>query len=229
MPANELLLTGDDSHTLRSHRFGVAYHSHNGALAESRHVFLTYGVEPLLEAGRKRLDVLEVGLGTGLNALLVRDLARRYPGSDIHYLAYELFPIDPEEATALNYCGLLGLPASDLADLHQLPFGQPRQLEPNFTFTVRQADFLGADAGASFTETADLIFYDAFAPVTQPEFWTVDALRQCYDRLRPGGYLVTYCAKGQVKRNFREAGFRVEPLLGPPGKREMTRAVRPEG
>ena len=215
-------LTDDGSHSLRSTQFGDAYHSTHGALQESRHIFLEAGLLPLLrEPGRNALRVLEMGFGTGLNALLSREAARDYPSVQLDYTTYERYPVATEVAAALNYCDLLGISPDRLDQLHDAPWGLTAGLDANFQFTKEPVDFLAAELPAG---AADLIYYDAFAPETQPELWTEEAMRHCARSLSGGGVLVTYCAKGQFKRNLRAAGFRVEALPGPVGKREITRA-----
>lgn len=218
-----LFLTGDGSHSLRSQRFGVSYHSTHGALQESRHIFIDAGLQPLLTDETATLRILEMGFGTGLNALLVRLVARQYPRTSFDYTSYEQYPITSERARSLNYPQLLSLETSDLLQLHDAPWGEVISLEDNFTFTKRREDFLSIDGNSQ--RPYDLIFYDAFAPETQPDLWTEAAMQVCAQRLRPGGTLVTYCAKGQFKRSLRAAGFTVEALPGPIGKREITRAT----
>ncbi len=223
-----LYLTEDGSHSLRSERFGVSYHSSHGAIQESEHIFLRAGVTDLLPTlPHGGLRILELGFGTGLNALLVRTLATAYPALRVYYLTLEPFPIGEALAAALNYPEILGLEPADLQVLHAGTWGTDHPLTANFTFHKRREDFLLAklEDQAAF----DVIFYDAFAPENQPELWTVAAMTRCHELLRPGGALVTYCAKGQFKRNLRAAGFRVEALPGPVGKREITRAVATAG
>lgn len=223
LEANELILTADGSHSLRSIRYGVEYHSTHGAIQESRHVFIAAGLEPLLATGITDLRILEMGFGTGLNALLVRQLAAQHPNVRFTYDTYERYPISPVEAAALNYPAALGLDASQLYDLHDCGWDTLEQTDPNFAFRKHHADFLDQADRPYAPGSIDLIFYDAFGPGSQPEFWTLPAMEINFAALKPGGVLVTYCAQGQFKRNLRDAGFMVEPLPGPPGKREMTR------
>lgn len=231
---NELLLTGDSSHTLLSKRFGVTYHSRHGAVEESRHVFIEAGVRPFLDDGApapatapKNLNILEMGMGTALNALLVRLLARENPGTRFTYHTFEKYPLAASEVERLNYDDLLDIPPGTLAELHREPWGEPTRLEPNFFLQKIRRDFLETNTGDYFPDfSIDVIFYDAFAPNSQPELWSPDALGVCYKALRTGGVLTTYCAKGQFKRDLRALGFAVEALPGPPGKREMTRASK---
>ena len=215
-----LFTTADGSHSLRSDHFGAAYHSTHGALNESVHIFIEAGLRPLLVDGPQSVEVLEMGLGTALNALLTWQVARQREGLTVHYTSFETHPVGAERAAELNYPDLLDLPREDFLLLHRLPFGATHRLSGNFFFTKRQEDFLSAPPQSTF----HLIYYDAFAPEQQPELWTAEAMLHCRRWLREGGRLVTYCAKGQFKRNLRSAGFAVEALPGPIGKREITRA-----
>ena len=224
--AHELLLTADGSHTLRSKRFGVTYHSIHGAVHESRHVFMQAGIEAIRTPATTELSILEMGFGTGLNALLVRQFAENYPAINVHYRTYELFPLDEAAAANLNYASEIGVPRAELDQLHGLPWEGEQVIVPNFTFVKHQRSFLDEGERPYAPASVDVIFYDAFAPGSQPELWTKTAMEICYAALRPGGVLVTYCAKGQFKRDLRAAGFRVEAIPGPPKKREMTRAWR---
>ena len=215
-----LFTTADGSHSLRSHHFGAAYHSTHGALNESVHIFIEAGLRPLLEEGPQSLHILEMGLGTALNALLTWRVASEREALTVHYTSFETHPVGPERAVELNYPELLGMPQEEFLLLHRLPFGKTHRLSQNFYFTKRHEDFLAASPEPTF----NLLYYDAFAPEQQPELWTAEAMLHCRRWLRDKGRLVTYCAKGQFKRNLRAAGFAVEALPGPVGKREITRA-----
>ena len=224
MPSPTLFVTDDGSHSLRDAKLGISYHSTHGAIQESRHIFIEAGVRPLLEPPPLRLRVLELGLGTGLNALLLRELAAAYTGTDFEYVTYEPFPVGVQQARQLNYPEQLGVDPARLAQLHECAWEEAHQLDANFRFTKYQRDFLTL-LPSEETEFS-VLFFDAFAPEDQPELWTIAAMQLCFDRLSPGGCLVTYCAKGEVRRNLRAAGFRTEKLPGPVGKREITRAWR---
>lgn len=216
----ELILTADGSHSLRSGRFSAAYHSIHGALDESRHIFIQAGLLPLLESSPSRVDILEMGLGTGLNAFLTLQLSAAYPEIAFHYTSFERYPISVECAKDLNYAELLEISPEVFLAIHRAESGNIISLLPNFHLQKRSEDFLSASPDRDY----DLIYYDAFAPEQQPELWTEEAMRHCASWLHHGGRLVTYCAKGQFKRNLRAAGFRVVALPGPVGKREITRA-----
>lgn len=222
---HEIIMTADGSHSVRSARFAVSYHSVHGAIQESEHVFVKAGLIPLLEQGRAEIRILEMGFGTGLNALLVRKLARNFPHTTIHYHTLEQYPLDLSEVSKLNYPALLDLTAEALLELHACDWEQAISLDPNFILEKGRANFLeGLPNWAP--ASMHLLFYDAFAPSSQPELWSPAAIALCYEILQPGGVLVTYCAKGQYKRDLKAAGFTVEALAGPPGKREMTRGRR---
>ena len=214
-----LFLTEDGSHSLRDAESGLSYHSTHGAVQESMHIFIEAGLRDLLTS-HTEIRILEMGFGTGLNALLVRQIAGLNGSIQFYYTTYEQFPVKPQQARQLNYPEVLSCPPAWLHELHDAGWGAVYHLTPNFTFLKHQQDFLAGPQDA-----VNVVFYDAFAPERHPELWTVEAMERCHRSLMPGGRLVTYCAKGQFKRNLRAAGFRVEGLPGPVGKREMTRAL----
>lgn len=216
--------TSDGSHSIFSTQYGVSYHSRYGAVQESRHVFLEAGLYPLFLSGAEEVAVLETGLGTGLNALLT-GLEAAAQKRKVYYLGLEAYPISPEQAKALNYPAALGEGAAELfTAIHEMPWGKPAALSHYFTFEKQQSRF---EAFASMPKF-DVIYFDAFAPNAQPELWGEEVLGRMYQALKPGGRLVTYCAKGAVKRCMKGLGFTIEALPGPPGKREMTRALKPK-
>ncbi len=219
----QLLRTADGSWTVRHPGFTETYHSVHGARTESVHVFIRNGLQYLLERSRKTsIDLLEMGLGTGLNAMLTYEHARG-KGIEIRYKAVEKFPLANGEIL------LEGLPeheAQILSRIHQCPWNKPCVLDTFFQLHKIRADFRDFDLPAG---SLDLIYYDAFSPGSQPELWTPELFGRMFAWLRPGGVWVTYVAKGQVRRDLQAAGFAVERLPGPPGKREILRAVKPEG
>ena len=187
------------------------YHSIHGARSESLHVFIEAG----LKASTARpVRILEIGLGTALNAQLTFETASDL-GIEVHYTALEKFPITNQEAIALGEAGM----QEALPFLMATP-GIAMKLE-NSSFTLLVEDLRNYTAE---NEAFDLIYFDAFAPSAQPELWTDAVFENMYRVLAPGGILTTYCAKGVVKRSMKAAGFEVEALPGPPRKREMTRA-----
>jgi len=218
------MTTADGSDTILSDVFGESYHSKHGAITESSHVFIQNGLLPQVK-DHSDLNILEIGFGTGLNALLTMIELERLKRTKVYYVAYELYPITNDSASELNYPQFLNHSQAKewLAKIHQAPWGSTSSLTPYFDLEKRKQSFEALEDKNQF----HLIYMDAFAPSAQPEFWELPFLMKLSESLRPGGILVTYCAKGSFKRALIAAGFAVEGLPGPPGKREMTRAVRP--
>jgi tRNA U34 5-methylaminomethyl-2-thiouridine-forming methyltransferase MnmC len=221
MEKPEIILTGDGFPTLYSAHFNEIYHSRHGSLTESQHVFIRNGLEAKLAEGQKKITIGELGLGSGLNAALAFQYAMR-SNVKIDYQSLEAYPLQAEIWTAFNE----KLP-EELQSIHKrlmvLPSGELHQPEPLFSFQWR-IEFWPA---AEIFEKLDVLFYDAFSPEKQPELWTAEAFAMAFEAMHPGGILVTYCAKGYVRRNMEAAGFVTERLPGPPGKREMLRAMKP--
>jgi len=218
----EIFNTQDGSHSVFSPIFGVSYHSKYGAIQESQHVFIAAG---LLEKAttQKEVSILEIGFGTGLNALMtLLEAERRH--LTIHYTGVENYPLSLEEASTLNYPEILAATSHRgvFEEMHRIPWGEPKALSPSFHFTKLKQKF----EDLSLKDTFDVIYFDAFAPSAQPELWETEVLGIMYDALKADGILVTYCAKGSVKRALKSLGFTIEALKGPPGKREMTRAKK---
>ncbi len=223
----EVRTTADGSPTLYVPALDEHYHSTHGAAQESRHVFMEAGLAPLLAAGGGRaqpLRVLEVGLGTGLNALLTLAAAAE-TGAAVAYAGYETLPLPPAAVAALapQWAGSQVLRRA-FEQLHAMPWGESTELAPGFELTKIQAPVQAAGLPASHY---NLLYFDAFAPEKQPELWTEAIFAQLYAAAAPGAVLVSYCAQGQFRRNLRAAGWLPEKLPGPPGKREMTRARKP--
>lgn len=213
--------TGDGSHTLHHAQLNEPYHSLHGAVQESTHVFIRAGLEA---TGSDPVRVLEVGLGTGLNLLLT--WVRCMEGKcRVDYTALETFPLSEAQLVHLGHCEQLAWPGLQEGFLTMMtgPEGMAHDAEGGLRFTRL------ATPVQQFTTQRryDVIYFDAFAPEKQPDMWTPEVFRSMHDALVPGGVLVTYCAKGQVRRDLIATGFQVERLQGPPGKREMLRATRP--
>lgn len=217
----EIILTGDGSHSIALPDLNVTYHSIHGAIQESKHVFIEAGLNSFLNnATLQPLNVFEMGLGTGLNAFLTAIEAEKHQ-IKINYTAVETLPVFIEEARALNYPRQLG---------HEELFQKIQECEWNkevlisefFTLKKEHTSLLNFSTAQNF----NLIYYDAFAPNAQPELWTKEVFEKLFSMLFENGVLVTYCSKGDVRRDMMAAGFKVEKLKGPPGKREMLRAVK---
>lgn len=214
----EIVITEDGSSSIYLPELEEHYHSFHGAMQESEHVFLKNGLTNFLNANE--ISILEIGFGTGLNCFLASVWSTQNQ-IKINYVGLEPNPIELEVLQFMNYS------KGKYLD-HNLFYEGICTAEWNQKFLVNETfnaikvqkclqDF-------NSEETFDLIFFDAFSPKSQPELWTLSIFNQVYNLMNPGGVLVTYCAKGQVKRDLKSAGFTVESLEGPPGKREMLRA-----
>ena len=226
-PKVEVRRTADGSATLFVPSLNEHYHSQHGARQESAHVFVRHGLLPLLPAAAatsEPLRILEIGLGTGLNALLTLEAAQA-AGASIEYDGLETFPLPPAVVAALQpEWDERGTPIKELfAALHAAPWNALVQLLPGFQLRKVHQPLQEAALLASHYH---LIYFDAFAPEKQPELWAEAVFAQLYAAAAPGAALVSYCAQGQFRRNLRAAGWLTERLPGPPGKREMTRAVK---
>ncbi|RMD71204.1 MAG: SAM-dependent methyltransferase [Bacteroidetes bacterium] len=221
----QLFETQDGSHSVLSGRYGVSYHSRYGAIRESMHVFIEAGLR-LRGFAKDDLAVFEMGLGTGLNALLTWLEARAH-GWKVRYAAVETDPLPLEVVDQLNYADTLGKPEAQgfLRRIHESPWGAPIQFDKDrFTFSKVRKSLEEVHLPDS---EYDVVYFDAFAPDVQPELWTEDIFCKLWLAMAPGGVLTTYSAKGAVRRALKAAGFEVEKLPGPPGKREMTLARKP--
>ncbi len=218
---NEIIETQDGSHSILSKRFGVSYHSKYGALQESQHVFIHAGLNPCLLRKKEEVNILEFGFGTGLNAYLSFLTAEKQKRK-INYVGIEAYPIDQDMVNALNYAALLERSEVPFQTMHTSPWGETIEIGEFCTFKKIKGLFEDQAFDAQF----DVIYFDAFAPTSQPSLWEEALLKIAYDALMKDGIFVTYCAKGAVKRALKAIGFEVEALPGPPGKREMTRGIK---
>lgn len=223
-------MTADGSYTLEIPELKVTYHSRRGALAESEHVFIKAGLHYVMaQHAGKPVRIFEMGFGTGLNAFLSTIEAERR-GVQVQYTCLEPHPLPLAELLPLGYAEKPGH-AENFIALHEAPWNVPVVL--NDTFSIEKLSSTLEAFLQSALRTEDLrqyhvIYYDAFAPAAQPELWTESLFLQIKQLLVPGGVLVTYCSKGSVRRAIIAAGFTVEKLPGPPGKREMLRAMKKE-
>ena len=220
----KLIVTGDGSHSIKVPELGVIYHSVHGAIQESKHVFIEAGYNASERFKRSdTLRVFEVGFGTGLNALLTLIESKKL-NQKIYYESIELFPLSVDEAKMLNYCTILH--RDDLQKiferLHECNWEQETIVNANFSFKKSKSDLLSFQPSGSF----DIIFFDAFDANAQPELWTEGIFEKMFEMLKPKGVLTTYSSKGTVRRAMETAGFTVEKIPGPPGKREIVRAVK---
>jgi tRNA U34 5-methylaminomethyl-2-thiouridine-forming methyltransferase MnmC len=216
--------TADGSPTVYSPVFDATYHSSHGALQESRHVFIESGLQQAHSVFPEPIVLLEFGFGTGLNALLTA--LWNYPSNAlIEYTAMEAYPVEAELALQLPYPELVQIDsAREIFDnMHLAPWNTKTGISPFFTLTKVKDDFNSFPKENLY----NLVYLDAFAPGVQPQFWENPFLESVFNHMAPQGILITYCAKGSFKRALKQAGFEVEALPGPPGKREITRARKP--
>lgn len=215
--------TADGSKTLYRPDLQESYHSEHGALSESAYVFVAQGLDFRAKESAE-IRLLEVGFGTGLNALLSLKYALENPEVQIEYVGLEPFPPPPDLLDELAYDTLCGaFSAQHYKAFHTVSWGEKHRFAPNFSFcklSCRLEDF------KTKTRGFDVIYFDAFAPRKQADMWSLNQVGRCASLLKTGGILVTYCAMGQFRRDLRAAGFEVVKLPGPPGKREMTRAIK---
>ncbi len=214
-----LVETGDGSHSLYVPDLDEQYHSRHGAIQESLHVFIKMGLQ---EKKEKTLRILDIGFGTGLNAWLT---AEKSIGKAIRYIGVEAYPLTVEEAGTLNYADQTDGDPNLFAWLHASPWEIAVQSPSHSHFQLLKLQSKIEDLDLS--TSVNLIYFDAFAPEKQPELWTYVIFKKMYHLLSPEGILVTYSAKGDVRRTMIRAGFQVEKLPGPPMKREMLRAMKP--
>lgn len=218
-------MTDDGSASLFVPAMGEHYHSTRGAMGESRHVFIANGLQHYIDINptpspAEPLTIFEMGFGTGLNALLTWQFCHAQ-GFTARYIGVEKHPLEEPIWRALNYPSVVGLPGADaaFAAMHQAKWGVETAIG-NIKLLKIDADI----TGLSIPSPIDVVFYDAFSPSLVPEQWTAELFGRIRAAMRPGGVLVTYAAKGDVRRNLQTAGFAVEKLPGALGKRHMLRA-----
>lgn len=217
---NKPIITSDGSHTLFNAKIGEHYHSTFGAITESEHIFIRAALSAL-SSDLKKIRVLEIGLGTGLNALLALKWAEKQKRA-ISYFAVEASPLEKEIVTKLNYAEVLGVASEKLLAIHAAKNGKV-EISEYFTIGFRHATLHHTVFPPNHF---DVVFFDAFSPDAQPEMWTEACFRKIARAMKQGGILTTYSCKGTVKRALKAAGFQIEKLPGPPGKREFLRAMK---
>ena len=217
----KVIITKDGSHSISIPEMNVTYHSIHGAIQESKHVFIEAGLRYASELFNRLgpLHILEVGFGTGLNALLTLIEADKIK-MDVYYSALEIYPLTQQEYNLLNYCEALNVSLQNVFEqLHECVWEKEAHILPNFSLFKTNQSLLNFTTDQFY----DLVYFDAFAPSSQPELWTKQVFEKLYAMMSSNGILVTYCSKGDVRRAMQSAGFAVEKIRGPVGKREMIR------
>ena len=218
----KIITTSDGSKTIHIVDWDEQYHSKHGAIQEAYHVFIKSGLALFEDTS---VAILEIGFGTGLNCLITLIEAQKRKLS-IAYTGVEAYPVTLEELQELNYISELKADAFEpqFQKMHASTWSESITLADNFSLRKQQKDFMQIDDIAAF----NLIYFDAFGARVQPELWTETIFEKMFAAVKPNGVLVTYAAKGSVRRAMLAVGFEVERLPGPPGKREMLRATKKE-
>ena len=214
----ETYLTQDGSSSLRHSVLGDSYHSEGGAVSEALHVYVAAGFDSIEQ---RQIAIFEMGFGTGLNCALTLQRAEQR-NVIVDYHSVELYPIDAETVSGLNYFAEDAEMRAMFESLHNAQWGESVQITENFTLTKYHDSLERVKPNREF----DLIYFDAFAYDTQPELWSREVFEQMAAMTKSGGVLVTYSSKGVVKQALREAGFEVRRLPGACGKHHMLRAVK---
>ena len=223
----KIIQTGDGSTTIHLPKWNEQYHSKHGAIQEAYHVFIKSGLEYFIQSEffknslNKSIAILEIGFGTGLNALITLTEAQKL-NIQVDYCGVEAYPVKNEELKQLNYCKELDVKSGVFDFMHNAQWDKNCQISEKFSLVKQHKFFDKIDDHNRF----NIIYFDAFGARVQPELWTEVIFAKMYAALKPNGVLVTYSAKGSVKRAMIASGFQVEKLLGPPGKREMLRAIK---
>jgi len=216
----KIIFTDDGSTTIQLLDWDEQYHSKNGAIQEANHVFIKQG---LSRFSTKEISILEIGFGTGLNAFITFLEAQKH-NLKINYVGVEAFPVAKNELDKMNYVSILNAEGYKkvFSLMHQCNWNEKQVISSNFMLTKREERF----ENIVDKNTFNLIYFDAFGAQVQPELWTEAIFKKMYNALKLKGILVTYSAKGSVRRAMQAVGFKVERLSGPPGKREMLRATK---
>jgi len=217
----EFVITEDGSHTIYLPEIDEHYHSVHGAIQESMHIYIEQG---LLQATKKELSILEIGFGTGLNAYLTYCYAKN-KNISVTYSSLEKYPLTEVEYLQLNYPNTIFPEFSFVFEqMHHAEWNSVAEISPQFKLQKIHADLLSFQFKSK--PQFDLVYYDAFAPGKQPEMWSDEILHRVASAVKKDGIVVTYCAKGAVRRAFSSAGFHMERIPGPIGKKEILRGKK---
>jgi tRNA U34 5-methylaminomethyl-2-thiouridine-forming methyltransferase MnmC len=217
----EFVITEDGSHTIYLPEMDEHYHSTHGAIQESVHIYINQG---LFQVTKQEISILEIGFGTGLNAYLTFAFSD-HKNLNIRYFSIEKHPLSEIEYLKLNYPSQIFPEYSDVFEkIHRAKWDSVVKISPEFSLQKVHADLLSFEFNC--LPQFDLVYYDAFAPGKQPEMWTDEIIQKVASTVKKDGILVTYCAKGSVRRAFLAAGFQMERIPGPTGKKEILRGKK---
>ncbi len=220
----KIIKTGDGSVTIHLSEWDEQYHSKHGAIQEAQHVFIKMGLDYWVGLNKeKNLAILEIGFGTGLNAFITFLEAQKLQ-LKINYTGVEAYPVTENEIKELNYTEMLSAEnqVESFKKMHEIPWNETADISEKFQLEKQQKRFEEIQDINQY----DLVFFDAFGARVQPELWTEEIFAKMFSAMKNNSVLVTYSAKGSVRRAMQTAGFIVERLPGPPGKREMLRALK---
>lgn len=220
----KIVITADGSSTIHLPEWDEQYHSKHGAIQEAYHVFIKHGLQHFYDIGNSdQISILEIGFGTGLNAFITLLEAKKL-NIKIDYFGVEGYPVAIEEIVQLNYPSQLKSETNEslFKTMHEVSWEEKHVISNSFLLTKQNRFF----SEIKEQDIYNLIYFDAFGARVQPELWTETIFKRMYDSLKENGVLVTYAAKGSVRRAMQAVGFKVEKLPGPPGKREMLRATK---
>ena len=217
----KIIVTDDGSSSIYLPDWDETYHSKYGAIQEAYHVFIKNGLD--LFNDNSKVNILEIGFGTGLNCFITF-LEAEKRNLLIKYTGIEAYPLKPEEISQLNYNQQLKAKkySKEFDKIHSISWEKKHRINDSFSLLKRNQFFKDIDDLDKF----NLIYFDAFGAKVQPELWTEEIFKIMFDSLKDKGILVTYSAKGSVRRAMQDVGFLVERLSGPPGKREMLRGMK---
>jgi len=218
----DLVMTQDGSYTLYSKDHRVTYHSKYGAIQESNHVFVDSGLLPVLKK-QDKISILELGFGTGLNVLLTWKNIVDIDTVHVDYHSFDVYPLPEDLLNACVYDDRLKIPTTISKNILTSDWDKLIEVDSRFTLTKHNKDILEETLPDNYF---DIVYFDAFSPESQPELWSISLFEKIHESMTNEAILVTYCAKGEVKRILKKIGFTLESLPGPPGKREMTRATK---
>ncbi|MCF7567795.1 tRNA (5-methylaminomethyl-2-thiouridine)(34)-methyltransferase MnmD [Sabulilitoribacter arenilitoris] len=224
----EIVITADGSSTIHLPGWDEQYHSKHGAIQEAYHVFIKHGLHHYCHSviqnnQDKHISILEIGFGTGLNAFITFLEAEKLKMT-IEYFGVEGYPVSMDEIDQLNYSKQLNSENDNsiFKKFHEVSWEESHKITPLFSLIKRKRFFSEINEKDCYS----IIYFDAFGARVQPELWTEKMFKKMFEALKIGGVLVTYSAKGSVRRAMEAVGFKVERLPGPPGKREMLRAFK---
>ena len=220
----EIRTTSDGSKTLYINDLNENYHSHHGALQEAKHVFINNGYNLIYDY---EINILELGLGTGLNVLVTIDeFMKTDKNHIIHYFTIEKYPVNEQEVKELDYASIFEKPEMVEINqrIHSCSWNETIEIVPNFFLTKYHCDFFELDRIE--IPKINLVYFDCFGARVQPDLWEEPLFKMVANKMKVGGLLTTYSSKGSVRRILKELNFNVEKKAGPPGKREMINAIK---